>query len=457
MKQAMFREFSIRGEADRDLPDEIVARIGQAIGTYFGRQPAASLVIGRDVRESSPRISASLMQGLLKTGANVIDVGLVPTPILNFAVDHFQADGGIMITASHNPPKDNGLKLRSTETLTGIALQEIYQLAISDQLLSGSGRQQTKSGLEPYLAALQKRVIPGKQQTIVVDGGNGINGRIMSDFLRQLGHTVIEIFTEPDGRFPNRSPDPTGPNALVEAGRMVVAHHADLGFAYDGDGDRVALIDEQGQPHYGDIILMLLARHALQTGPIQVVYDISCTKALADDVVAHGGKAYPAAVGYAFVHHKMRELGATLGGETAGHIFCIDDQFLFDDALLASVKLLNFIAAESRPVSALIADLPHYHTSPNLRIFCPDQLKADLIQTAVDYYKKAHPVDTTDGAKIDFEQGWALIRQSNTQPAISLRFEGETATQMQAIQDRVMQFLRQELARLGVENKQMDH
>ncbi|NIP27975.1 MAG: phosphomannomutase/phosphoglucomutase [Phycisphaerae bacterium] len=450
MRQEIFREFSIRGQAERDLTDPVVYQIGQAIGAYLADMKPVTLVVGHDVRWSSPRICQTVAAGLTVTGVNVVDIGLVPTPILNFAVDHFHATGGVMVTASHNPPGDNGFKLRTNVTLTGPALQQIYALAIAQAFPQGQGVRAQKDGLTPYLEALRKRALSGRAQKIVVDGGNGINGRIVSDFLRGQGHTVTEVFTELDGTFPNRNPDPTAPKALLVAAQTVIEHQADFGLAYDGDGDRVVLIDELGQPHYGDIILMLLARNALREKPVHVVYDVSCTKALADDVVAHGGQAHPAAVGYAFVHEKMRELGATLGGETAGHIFCLDDTFKFDDAILASIKLINYFAGQNQPVSALIADLPKYHTTPNLRLFCPDTLKQHLVETITRHYQATHPVETIDGAKIMFDGGWALVRPSNTQPAISLRAEGETFEIMTAIKNEVLNLVQVELAKLGV-------
>jgi len=450
IKQAIFREFSIRGQAEQDLPDPVVYQIGQAIGAYFADLKPVTLVAGYDVRQSSPRLSQALIAGLRATGVNVFDIGLTPTPVLNFAVDHFQAAGGVMVTASHNPPQDNGFKLRTDITLTGPALQQIYALAVAQEFPQGEGARTQKDSLTPYLEALQERIISGRAQKIVVDGGNGINGRVVSDFLRRQGHTIIEIFTEPDGAFPNRNPDPTAPDALLPAAQTVLAHRADFGLAYDGDGDRVVLLDELGQPHYGDIILMLLARHALQEKPIHVVYDVSCTRALADDVVAHGGQAHPAAVGYAFVHEKMREIGAILGGEAAGHIFCLDDIFKFDDAILASVKLINYFASQKRPLSALVADLPRYHTSPNLRLFCPDPLKRQLVEMISRRYQAIRSVETIDGAKIMFEGGWALVRASNTQPAISLRVEGETVEMMVAIKQEILDRVRSDLAKLGV-------
>jgi phosphomannomutase/phosphoglucomutase len=455
IKQSIFREFSIRGEAERDLPDSVASQIGRAIGTYFApavfAEASATLVVGHDVRVSSPRISQALVAGLVSTGATVLDIGLAPTPTLNFAVDHFQANGGVMVTASHNPPQDNGFKLRADVTLTGETLQQIYILATKQTFVNGAGIRRSEEGLTPYLVALKARVLPGRAKNVVVDGGNGVNGRVVSRFLRGLGHHVIELFTEPDGAFPNRNPDPTGPDALVAAGEAVINQGADFGLAYDGDGDRLALLDELGRPYYGDIVLMLLARHALQSGPVQVVHDVSCTKALADDVVAHGGQAHPAAVGYAFVHEKMRQLGATLGGESSGHIFCLDDAFRFDDAILASVKLLNYFGQSNDSVSALIDDLPRYHTSPNLRIFCPDTLKGRVVEAVITHYQGTHLIDTTDGAKITFDRGWALVRQSNTQPAISLRVEGETLDRLPEIQNEVVPLVRGELAKLGIQ------
>ncbi len=448
IKQSIFRPFSIRGNAERDLPNEVVTQIGRAVGAYFeaGNLPT-TLVVGRDVRQSSPRISRALISGLVDAGCAVIDIGLVPTPTLNFAVDHFGAQGGAMVTASHNPPPDNGLKLRADQTLTGEALQEIYRLAQAGALPRGKGEVITMDALIPYLIALQERVEPGRALKIVVDGGNGANGPIVAAFLRQQGHTVFELFAKADGSFPNRNPDPTAENALKAAAQLTLEQGAHFGLAFDGDGDRIALIDNKGRVHYGDIILMLLARQEARRGaPPKVVFDVSCTKALSDDIIAHGGQPFQTIVGYAFVHQKMQEVGALLGGESAGHIFCLDSQFRFDDAILASVKLLNYFSGQAQPVSQLIADLPRYHTSPNYRIACPDALKAQVIAAITQHYQATHQVDVTDGAKIMFSRGWALVRQSNTQPALSFRAEGETPAEMERIKNDVLAVIDEQLA-----------
>ncbi len=449
MNQNIFRQFSIRGNAERDLPDDTVRRIAIAIGAQFAEKNVAPmLVVGRDVRQSSPRISQMLVDGLSATGATVLDVGLVPTPALNFAVDYFQAHGGIMVTASHNPPADNGFKLRDvSQTLTGDALQDLFRRALAGNFPEGDGLAMPRDVLMPYLDALERRVMPGRALKIVVDGGNGANGAVVSALLRRLGQSVIELFTVLDGTFPNRNPDPTAEHALDAAAEAVRQNHADCGFAFDGDGDRVALIDDRGGVHFGDIILMLLARQmAAQSGAVTVVHDASSTRALADDVAAHGGTAIAAPVGYAFVHEKMKEVGAPLGGESAGHIFIVDDEFRFDDAILATVHLLNLLAGQSRPLSALIADLPRYHTSPNHRVACPDAQKS-VVVAALKARFSQYPQDDIDGVKIFFEHGWALVRPSNTQPALSWRVEGETANDLAEITAIIRQALRTALGK----------
>ncbi len=465
---SIFREFSIRGIADKDLTDEVVMVIGRAIGAFFKQCGGASLVVGRDVRNSSPCLSRTVIQGLRQSGLKVIDIGTVPTPAHNFATDFYAADGGVMVTASHNPAEHNGLKIRNADrTLYANEIQEIYRLTTSEaaKATTAAGQVEQAEIIPTYLERLKALAhFQSAQQTfevfakrtskvlkIAVDGGNGTNGLIVSQLLRDLGCQVSELFGEPDGNFPNRSPDPTASGALSALAERVRAEKADLGLAYDGDGDRVVLVDDEGDIYFGDIILMLLARQAAQQGPFKVVHDVSSTQALADDIIAHGGQSYPVPVGYAFVHDKMREIGATLGGETAGHIFCLDGEFRFDDALVASVKLLNYISGNNRPVSSLIADLPRYHTSPNYRIFCPDHFKVQVIQSINQHFRATHSVDMTDGVKITFERGWALVRPSNTQPALTFRAEGETAAEMERIKTELSAMLKNELTKLGVE------
>jgi len=450
----IFREFSIRGIAEQDLPNNVVKTIGQAIGVFFAQQAKTSIIVGRDARISSPRISRALIEGLIQAGIMVTDIGQVPTPVLNFTVDSNAADGGIMITASHNPPAYNGLKIRTTDTLHGAELQTIYRLTTTKmpEAAATKGRVIKLDPFPTYLDRLKSRANI-RPLNVVVDGGNGTNGLIVSGLLREFGCSVTELYCDPDGNFPNRSPDPTAAGATDDLAAAVRRTGANLGLAYDGDGDRLVIVDEQGKRVLGDQIMMLLARNILQHKQAKIVYEILCTQALADDVIAHGGEPVMTPSGYAFVHRAMQETGAALGGELSGHLFFNDPDFRFDDAILGTVKLLGVLSNNRQPLSALAADLPTYYSSPELRIPCPDEAKKQVVTYVKTHFEKDYRVDTLDGARIHFENGWALVRQSNTQPIISMRFEAHSAAQLAAIQNRVQPLVKAKINRLAQEDK----
>jgi phosphomannomutase/phosphoglucomutase len=455
----IFREFSIRGIADHDLTDPVVGKIGQAAAHFFRQHGGQLVVVGRDVRLSSERIGRILVEGLRQGGLKVIDIGVTPTPMHNFATDYYAADGGIMVTASHNPPEYNGLKIRGRDhTLYADEIQEIFRLASTHTLETAStlGLVETVEILPVYLERLKVLATFQTSQLantwpllkVVVDGGNGTNGQIVAQLLREANCVVVELNCEPNGRFPHRSPDPTAPGALEALAARVLATGATLGLAYDGDGDRLALVDEKGQRVLGDQIMMILARDALRHGPAKVVYEILCTQALADDVTAYGGEPVMTPSGYAFVHEAMQQTGAALGGELSGHLFFKEPDFRFDDAILATVKLLNIIAHSGQPISALVAQLPTYHSSPELRLPCPDTAKAAVVDFVARQFTGDYQVDTLDGARIHFENGWALVRQSNTQPVISMRFEARSAAQLTAIQSQVQPLVEEKIKQL---------
>jgi phosphomannomutase/phosphoglucomutase len=470
----IFREFSIRGIADHDLTDDVVIKIGQAIGTFFEQRGGQSLVVGRDVRHSSARINSSLIAGMLQRRLRVIDVGVVPTPVHNFATDLFAADGGVMITASHNPPEHNGLKIRTDRTLRGDELLEIYRLAAGiskgtkfvqrakpptnaeagpathstpsdgrlqyvDPLLAYLERIKTHADISPKPGVGGKKGSHGQRSLkIVVDGGNGANGLIVPHLLRELGCEVVELYCEPDGNFPNRSPDPTAPGATTDLSASVRAEGGDLGVAYDADGDRLVVVDERGNTVLGDQVIMILARDVLRRGPAKIVYEILCTQALADDVIAHGGEPVMTASGYAFVHQAMRDTGAVLGGEFSGHFFFNEPDFRFDDPILATLRMLNIVSHSQRPLSSLVADLPGYYSSPQIRLPCPDEMKRQVVEQVKSHFKAFYPVDELDGARIDFGDGWALVRASNTQPVLSLRFEATSERRLEQLKAQVL-------------------
>jgi phosphomannomutase/phosphoglucomutase len=439
----IFREFSIRGIAERDLTEQVVVAIGRAIGAFFASRGGRTLVVGRDVRQSSPQIGSWCVAGLLTAGVDVVDVGQVPTPVHNFATDWYGADGGIMVTASHNPPEYNGLKLRADRTLHGGEVQEIYQLAAassrSPDRAGAPGQWRQADPLPAYLERVAARARLRRRLRVAVDGGNGTNGPLATRLLEDLGCQVIPLHIEPDGAFPGRGPDPTAPGALRELAARARAEGADLGLAYDGDGDRLAVVDEQGQPVPGDQALMLLARDVLRRGPAKIVYEILCSQALADDVAAHGGEPVLAPSGYAFVHAAMLASGAALGGEYSGHLFFDTPGFRFDDSILGSLRLLNLLSGSRASLSALVADLPAYHSSPQIRIPCPDAIKSRVVERVKRHYQAKYPVDELDGARVNFGDGWALVRASNTQPALSLRFEATSQSRMEQLQAQVLE------------------
>jgi phosphomannomutase/phosphoglucomutase len=417
-----------------------MAKIAMGIGRWFKERNSQTLVIGYDVRLSSPQIHSILMEGLLHTGINVIDVGLVPTPLLNFSTKYYNASGGVMITASHNPPEFNGLKICSERTLYGDDLQEIYKFACGDLFTSSDGEYVKRNPLDAYLKALSNRVALSNKVHVVVDGANGANGQVVPYLLRRLGCQVSEIFCELNGNFSNRDPDPTALHATEPLVSKVIEKKADIGLAFDGDGDRVIVVNELGQTILGDQILMLLAGDAIKRGQTKkIVYEVLCSKAIPDYIEANGGQAILAPSGYAYVHNAMLSSCAQIGGEMSGHFFLLDNVFKFDDAILASMVLISLLSAKRKPLSTLIGNLPHYFRSREYRQPCPDNEKGEIVSSIQEYYQDSgHKVENIDGASISFGDTWALIRQSNTQPVLSVMFESRVSDMnMKAVRKEV--------------------
>ncbi len=439
MNPSIFRAYSIRGVVGRDLDAADVRALGQALGSALLERGRGTVAVGHDVRLHSPALAQALVEGLCAAGAEVRFLGLVPTPVLNFATDLLGADAGVAVTASHNPPDENGLKIRTDRTLLQRDLLALHARAEGGRLRSGRGRVHREAVKETYLGQVCARVqgIPLGLRTIV-DAGSGTNGPWAQALLERLGCAVTLLHGEPDGAFPHRSPNPLDPGSLQALQEAVRSQGADLGLAYDGDGDRLVVVDDQGEVVWADRILALLARRVLAEQPgARVVHEVLCTQALADDVRAHGGVPVPSPVGYALVHERMREAGAVLAGEMAGHFFFRDPQFRFDDALLATARVVEMVAQAGRPLSRLLAELPVYHTSPERRVFCPDERKEEVVAALERAYQGRRPVDTLDGVRIQFEAGWGLVRASQTQPALSMRFEARTSEALAAIEEEV--------------------
>lgn len=459
MDRSIFRAYSIRGVVDETLTVPDMRRIGQAIGTML-RSTAAAVVVGLDHRIHSQVLAQALTQGLLSSGTDVVSIGACPTPLLNYATDYYGGTAGLMVTASHNPPRYNGLKIRTDHTLRGPEIVEIYERCMHGPFIRGKGTLSFQDPSSAYVSDILHRTQLSRPLRVVVDAGNGAAGPIVPPLLTQMGCEVIEVGCMPDGLFPNRVPDPTVPGALDALAEKVRSRQADIGLAYDGDGDRLAAVDETGQVVLGDRILALLALDLLNKSPGEtVVYELACTQALPEAIQRAGGTALPCPVGYAFVHEKMRETGAALGGESAGHIFFRDEAFLFDDAVLASARLLALLSRSDRTFSELLDTLPQYVPSDKHRIHCPEEAKGDVIAHLLRFFaQQGRRIETLDGCKVYWEDegsesayGWGLVRPSNTEPAVTLRCEARTPAQVHELERTMQRALDSALQACGVE------
>ncbi len=443
MNPAILREYDIRGVADRDLTDAVAFDVGRAVASRLRRQGARRLCIGRDVRHSSPRLHARVADGIVAAGVDLIDVGQVPTPVLYYSIEALAADGGVMVTGSHNPIEYNGFKLcRGTTPIWGEEIRAIGRQMESGDFLSGQGSRETHGVLQEYRSMVCSRLRAGRRLRIVVDAGNGTGGMIGPDILRDLGHEVISLYCDPDGDFPHHLPDPTVPEYMRDLQAQVLAESADLGVGYDGDADRLGLVDERGRLLFGDQILALFARELLERVPgSRILFDVKCSQALEEDIRRRGGEPIMWKTGHSLLKAKMREDGIPLAGEMSGHMFFGEGYWGFDDAIYGSARMASYLARLTVPLSALIDELPVYANSPEIRVACPDESKFRIVAEVARHFQQTHSVITIDGARVLFADGWGLLRASNTQPVLVLRFEAKTADGLARIEREFRQVL----------------
>ncbi|MSP93572.1 MAG: phosphomannomutase/phosphoglucomutase [Myxococcales bacterium] len=438
MNPQIFRAYDIRGVADRDLPDDVARRIGRGIGLLASdrtgkREPdhGPVLAVGRDARLSSRRIRNALVAGLQSVGVRVVDVGICATPMVYFAAHTFGVDGGVMVTGSHNPAPDNGVKVTLCgSSLHGEDIQTIRRLADSVAPETRFGSISERDVHAPYVDWIAENISVSSSRTlrVVVDAGNGPTGPVAPGLLRRLGCEVIELFCEPDGRFPNHHPDPTVAENLVDLQAAVALHGADLGVAYDGDGDRIGVVDEQGGILWGDRLMVILSRALLRDVPgAAIVAEVKCSQTLFDDIAARGGRAVMSRVGHSLIKDRMKQEDAALAGEMSGHIFYKHRYFGYDDAMYTTCRLLEILAATDAPLSSLLVDLPLMHATPELRLHCPDESKFHVVATVTEQFRGTHDVIDIDGVRVRFPDGWGLVRASNTGPILVLRCEATTA------------------------------
>ncbi|MBW2059514.1 MAG: phosphomannomutase/phosphoglucomutase [Deltaproteobacteria bacterium] len=435
----IFREYDIRGVVGEDLTPEVVRLLGRAFGTYMVERGGKDLVVGRDCRLSSEDFRDALVEGILSTGCSVTDIGVCPTPVYYFSLFHLKKEGGMMITASHNPPEFNGFKVSvGNQTIFGEELQNLRRRLERGGFARGRGMLSASEIIEPYMECIRNDISLARPVKVVVDGGNGTAGPIVTSLLKSLGCQVVELYCEMDGRFPHHHPDPTVPEFLKDLIARVAREKAEVGLAYDGDGDRLGVIDRGGEIIWGDRLLILFAREILKSRPGAVIIsEVKASQTLYDDISRHGGKPLMWKTGHSLIKQKMKETAALLAGEMSGHLFFADRYFGYDDAIYASCRLLEILARYDKGVLDLIADVPRTESTPEIRIPCPEEKKFRIVEGIRDHFSRDHEVIDIDGARIVFRDGWGLVRASNTGPILVLRFEARDVKSLEAIREEV--------------------
>ncbi len=437
LSPTIFREYDIRGTVDQDLTDTAVHLVGKALGTRVREAGGKRIAVGRDCRLSGPKFARAMNDGLTSTGIDVVDLGTVPTPLTYFAAHTLDVQGICMITGSHNPPEYNGLKLGpGSATYHGPEIQALRTLAESGRFATGQGTVTAHDIVAPYQKYVRDNLRLGKRKLkVVVDAGNGTGGVVAVPIFQALGLDVVPLFTEMDGHFPNHHPDPTVEKNLEHLRRKVLEVGADLGIAYDGDADRVGAVDEKGNVLWGDQIMILFARALLKEQPgAAIVGEVKCSMTLYDDIARHGGRPIMWKAGHSLIKAKMKEEHALLAGEMSGHIFFGHRWFGFDDGIYSSARLLELLSQTDAPLSALLADVPKTYATPELRVDCPEDKKFQVVKAAQEWFKARHDAVTVDGVRVVFPDGWGLVRASNTQPLLVLRFEARTQPRLAEIE-----------------------
>jgi phosphomannomutase/phosphoglucomutase len=445
----IFRQYDVRGIVDRDLTTEAAYQIGRAFAVLLAaRGEAGAVAVGRDNRPSGPALRDALTSGLTESGVSVVDIGVVPTPLLYWSLHHFAVVGGIQITGSHNPPEYNGFKISvGTESLHGEGIQELLHIIqrATPRNADSRGTVRHEAVIDRYIDDVVARIGPlSRPLRVVVDAGNGAGALVAEKLYSRLGVTGTYLFCESDGTFPNHHPDPTVVENLHDIIAAVRDGKADMGIAFDGDADRIGLIDGRGEIVWGDHILILYARDVLaRTGKGQaVIFDVKCSQALPDAVSKAGGKPVMWKTGHSLIKDKMKELHSPIAGEMSGHMFFAEGFYGHDDALYGGARLLRIVADSGRRVEELLADVPKFVSTPEIRVDCPDDRKFAIVRDAVRHFHERYEVIDVDGARVLFGDGWGLIRASNTQPVLVTRYEALTPQRLVAIRGEMEDWLR---------------
>ncbi|MFL5594769.1 MAG: phosphomannomutase/phosphoglucomutase [Gemmatimonadaceae bacterium] len=447
LSREIFREYDIRGVAGKDLTEEVATAVAGAYAAFLAEKGVrGALAVGRDNRPSGEALHRALVAGLLGAGIDIVDIGIVPTPLAYWSQHNLDVVGGIQITGSHNPPEYNGFKLGlGTNSIYGADIQHIYDLAVAGKFPRGKGTKRSEAVIDRYVNDIAKRIGKlSRKLNVIIDCGNGAGSLVAPKLFPRLGIEPRCLFCESDGTFPNHHPDPTVPKNVADLVAAVKKDRADIGIAFDGDADRIGVIDDAGEIIWGDYLLIVYARDALaRTGKGQsIVFDVKASQALSEAVEKAGGVPVMWKTGHSLIEEKMHATHAPVGGEMSGHMFFSEGFYGFDDALYGAARLLQIVADSGKSIRQLLADVPRFVSTPEIRVDCPDDKKFGIVDEATKYYSSKYKVITVDGVRVLFGDGWGLIRASNTQPVLVMRFEARTKEQLEKIQSEMQGWLR---------------
>ncbi len=439
--ETIFREYDIRGIVGKELSEELFESLGKAYGTYLSGFGSKKAVVGHDNRKSSKSFKNAFIKGLLSAGCSAIDVGMVVSPMVYFARKIWKIDGGAMITASHNPPEYNGLKLmQGAGCIFGKEIQKIKQITESKKFFLGKGKLFKKNIVKEYEKMISKKIKLKKKLKIVIDCGNGTASPFAPKIFSKIGCKVEKLFCKSDPNFPNHFPDPTIPEFLQELIKKVIEKKADAGIALDGDSDRIGVIDDKGNILFGDQLLILFSRElaAKHKNP-KIIVEVKCSMSLIDEIEKLGGKAIMSATGHSIIENRMHKEHALLAGEMSGHIYFGDEYYSFDDAIYAGARLMRLLSLSDKKLSELLVDAPKYYNTPEIRVDCDPKKIGEIVEETKNFFSAKYPKSVTvDGIRVIFSDGWALVRKSNTQPKLIMRFESKTPQGLERIKNEVL-------------------
>jgi len=435
----IFRQYDIRGIVGEELNEDVAQTLGKAFGSFSIKNGEKLVVVGSDNRLSSPSLKKAVINGLLSTGCDVVDLGTVVTPIFYFARIHYKINPGIMVTASHNPPQFNGFKVAfGHATLYGEDIQYIRKLMEEGNFEKGNGTLSFIDPTEDYISDITSRIKLSRPLKVAIDCGNGTASHIAERLFTRLGAQVYPLYCDSDPNFPNHFPDPVKPENMEDLKNLVLKGNLDLGIGFDGDGDRIGVVDDKGQIIWGDMLMILFWREILPKHPgATAIVEVKCSQALVEEILKMGGNPIFYKTGHSLIKAKMKEIGAIFTGEMSGHMFFADEYYGFDDALYAAARLLRILSNTEKKLSELLSDVPKYYSTPEIRVHCSDEEKFDKVQEVKKYFSGRYEIIDIDGARVIFPDGWGLVRASNTGPELIVRCESKTPEGLEKIKEEI--------------------